>query len=154
MSLYPRSKSRVAEERGREAARGFTRLMAALAFARGVLRINFTSRQQAEAMRTRLVTIMEPLLEMASRDLKLLDLVVKAYGIALDALDAQILTLKPIARVSTGESQPACLVAWQLYGDTERAAELVRLNQARCPEFMPETLLAPLPDDAPPGAGR
>lgn len=148
-----RSKSRAAEAQGREMAGAFARLMAALAFARGVLRVGFTSRQQAEAYRARLVAMMEPLLELAARDLPLLDMVGKAYGTALDALDAQILTLKPIARVATG-GQPACLVAWQLYGDTERAAEIVRLNGVRCPEFMPETVLAPLPDDAPRGAGR
>ncbi|MCP4564066.1 MAG: hypothetical protein GY873_30100 [Bosea sp.] len=135
-------------------ARAFARLMAALAFARGVLRVSYTSRQQAEAMRGRLVAMMEPLLELAARDQQLLQTVVEAYGVALDALDARILSLKPVVRVTTGESQPACLIAWQLYGDTERAAELVRLNGARCPEFMPETLLAPMPDDAPPGAGR
>lgn len=154
MSEYPRSKSRIAEERGREMARAFARLMAALAFARGVLRVAFSSRQQAEAYRERLVTMMEPLLELAARDQRLLTTVGEAYGTALQALDARILSLKPIARVTTGESQPACLIAWQLYGDTERAAELVRLNGARCPEFMPETLLAPMPDDAPAGAGR
>lgn len=151
---YPRSASRLVEQRGREMAANLARLLAALAFARGVLRIDFSSRQQAEQARARIVTLVEPLLDLAATDAALLDVVVGCYGAALEALDAAILSLKPLVRVVTGESQPACLLAWQLYGETERAAELVRLNNARCPEFMPVTLLVALPADAPEGAGR
>jgi prophage DNA circulation protein len=145
---YPRSASRLAEQRGRDAAAIYARLIAALAYARGSLRLDFGSRQQAQEIRERLVAVMEPLLDRAATEPDLFEAVVGAYGQALDALDAQILSLKPIVRVVTGESQPACLLAWQLYADTERAAELVRLNNARCPEFMPVELLCALPDDS------
>lgn len=150
----PRSQSRLVERRGRDRAAAFARLLAALAFARGALRTDFASRQQAQAMRERIVALFEPLLELAAEQADLLQVTVACYGAALEALDAEILSLKPIVRVTTGESQPACLLAWQLYGDTERAAELVRLNNARCPEFMPATLLAVKPDDAPLGGVR
>jgi prophage DNA circulation protein len=144
----PRSTSRILEARGREQAAVFARLLAALAFARGVLRLDFATRQQAQQARARLVAVMEPLLDRAATETELLTVVVGAYGQALAAIDAEILSLKPLARVVTGQSQPACLLAWQLYSDTTRAAELVRLNNARCPEFMPVEILAPLPDDA------
>lgn len=150
----PRSQSRVVEQRGRARAAAFSRLLAAIAFARGALRAEFTSRQQAQSMRERIVALFEPLLELAAEQADLLQVTIACYGAALEALDAEILTLNPIVRVTTGESQPACLLAWQLYGDTERAAELVRLNNARTPEFMPVTLLAAKPDDAPVGAVR
>lgn len=144
----PRSTSRILEARGRDQAAVFARLLAALAFARGCLRLDFATRQQAQAARARLVAVMEPLLDRAATETELLTVVMGAYGQALAAIDTEILSLKPIARVVTGQSQPACLLAWQLYADTTRAAELVRLNNARCPEFMPVEILAALPDDA------
>lgn len=147
---YPRSTSRIVEQRGRQSAATFARLIAALAFARGCLRLDLASRQQAEQVRARMVALMEPLLDLAATDGDVLRVVVEAYGQALAAIDSEILTLKPVVRVVTGESQPACLLAWQIYADTERAAELVRLNNARCPEFMPVEILAALPDDAGP----
>ncbi|WP_420104155.1 hypothetical protein [Bosea sp. (in: a-proteobacteria)] len=152
--IAPRSRSRQVEQRGRERAAAFSRLIAALAFARGALRVDFASRQNAQEMRARIVALFEPLLEMVAADADLLQVTVSCYGAALEALDAEILSLNPIVRVTTGESQPACLLAWQLYGDTERAAELVRLNRARCPEFMPTVLLAAQPDDLSKGGGR
>nr|WP_047578338.1 hypothetical protein [Methylobacterium sp. ZNC0032] len=152
--ITPRSQSRIVEQRGCERAAAFSRLVAAIAFARGVLRMDFASRQQAQEARARIVALFEPLLELAASQAELLQVTIACYGAALEALDSEILSLNPVVRVTTGESQPACLIAWQLYGDTERAAELVRLNRARCPEFMPVTLLAAKPDDAPAGAGR
>lgn len=142
----PRSASRKAEARGRESAALYARLIAALAFARGVLRLTFASREEAVQARARIVALMEPLLELASAEAVLLDVVVDAYGGAVAALDAATLSLKPLVRVETGESLPVCLVAWHLYADTERAEELTQLNGDRTPEFMPPRMIGMEPE--------
>lgn len=142
----PRSASRKAEARGRESAALYGRLIAALAFARGVLRLSFASREEAVQGRARVVALMEPLLELASAEAELLDLVVEAYGRAIGALDAATLSLKPLVRVETGQSLPVCLVAWHLYADTERADQLAQLNGDRTPEFMPARMIAMEPE--------
>jgi len=56
---------------------------------------------------------------------------------ASDYLVARSLDLRPIVMVSTPLPMPATVLAWALYGDTQRADELVDRNRAATPAFMP-----------------
>lgn len=56
---------------------------------------------------------------------------------ASDHLVARSLDLRPIVIVSTPLPMPATLLAWALYGDPQRADELVDRNRAATPAFMP-----------------
>ena len=53
--------------------------------------------------------------------------------------------LKPLVQVATPRSAPSSVLAWELYGDPERGAELVDRNRTMTPLFMPTkvTALAP-----------
>lgn len=54
-------------------------------------------------------------------------------------------SLQPVVRVEAGRSAPAAALAWSLYGDPERAAELVARNAVGTPFFMPATIEAVSP---------
>lgn len=56
---------------------------------------------------------------------------------ALDHLSRAALDLKPVVRIAAARSFPATALAWRLYGDPERAAELVDRNRVSTPAFMP-----------------
>lgn len=56
---------------------------------------------------------------------------------ASDHLVARSLDLRPIVMVSTPMPMPATALAWALYGDPQRADELVDRNRAATPAFMP-----------------
>lgn len=52
-------------------------------------------------------------------------------------LSEKAASLRPLVRVSTGRSYPSSALAWRLYADTTRAAELVRRTGCGTPMFMP-----------------
>lgn len=54
--------------------------------------------------------------------------------------------LAPMIIVESNRSLPACVVAWQLYEDPERASELARMNRVRSPSFMPTRFRAFAPE--------
>jgi prophage DNA circulation protein len=61
----------------------------------------------------------------------------QAIGHAADYLSARALDLRPIIFVSAPVSLPATAVAWALYGDPQRAAEVVARNRVGTPALMP-----------------
>ncbi len=67
-------------------------------------------------------------------------------GAALDAMSRDAANLKPLVRVETGLSLPSTLLAWQVYGDPSRAAELISRNKVATACFMPSALTAIAPD--------
>ncbi|WP_375455655.1 hypothetical protein [uncultured Methylobacterium sp.] len=60
-------------------------------------------------------------------------------------LAAQATTLQPVSVVNAMRSFPSGALAWSLYADPTRAAELVRRNAVGTPLFMPATLEALTP---------
>ncbi len=65
------------------------------------------------------------------------------WGAALDQLTVVILDLAPIALYQTNQSLPSCILAYRLYGDPSRAAQLVALNKVGTPLLMPLIFEAP-----------
>jgi prophage DNA circulation protein len=61
---------------------------------------------------------------------------------AIDYLGRGALDLKPVVLVEAMRSFPSTVLAWRLYGDPERAEELVARNGVTTPLFMPTTLEA------------
>ncbi|WP_201829548.1 hypothetical protein [Microvirga zambiensis] len=61
---------------------------------------------------------------------------------AIDYLGRGALDLKPVVLVEAMRSFPATVLAWRLYGDPERAEELVERNSCTTPLFMPTSLEA------------
>ncbi len=52
-------------------------------------------------------------------------------------LSRRSLDLRPVVLVTTARSLPATALAWSLYGDPSRAADLVSRNRVGTPAFMP-----------------
>jgi prophage DNA circulation protein len=61
---------------------------------------------------------------------------------AIDYLGRGALDLKPVVLVEAMRSFPSTLLAWRLYGDPERAEELVARNGVSTPLFMPTSFEA------------
>lgn len=61
---------------------------------------------------------------------------------ALDYLGRGALDLKPVVLVEALRSLPSTVFAWRLYGDPERAEELVARNGVATPLFMPTQIEA------------
>jgi prophage DNA circulation protein len=61
---------------------------------------------------------------------------------AIDYLGRGALDLKPVVLVEAMRSFPSTALAWRLYGDPERAEELVERNGVTTPLFMPTSFEA------------
>ncbi len=64
---------------------------------------------------------------------------------ASDHLADRSLDLRPVVLVTTPQTMSASAMAWALYGETQRAAELVDRNRVGTPAFMPTTIEALAP---------
>jgi len=108
------------------------------------VRRDYAARQDATAARTAFSTVAEPVIEQTGDVLGyeahawLANLVGQA-AIVLSRLAAD---RAPLVRVETGLSMPATRLAYDLYGDPDRAAELVERNGVSTPCFMPVRLEA------------
>lgn len=70
---------------------------------------------------------------------------VDLVGSAAIAISRTAADRAPLVRVETGISLPSTLLAWQLYQDVDRAAELVTRNGSATPAVMPSVLEALAP---------
>jgi prophage DNA circulation protein len=59
------------------------------------------------------------------------------FGEAARHISSRILDLAPVVLVEVGASLPANVLAWRLYGDPNRARELIDRNRVATPCFMP-----------------
>lgn len=57
-------------------------------------------------------------------------------------------SLQPVVRVEAGRSYPSTALAWGLYGDPARAADLVQRNRCGTPLFLPASVEAIAPAGA------
>ena len=112
-------------------------MVAALAIA-GV-RDQYPARQDASAERERLSLYAGPVLEtMGDRvGAELLDWLSNLTGQAALSLSRQSATQAPLVRVETGVFLSATRAAFELYGDANRAAEIVDRNRVPTPAIMP-----------------
>lgn len=141
----PRARSRREELAGRETARLAVRIAFAAAFAECLSLAEIRSRADAEAYRRRCAEIFEPMLASPLLDDETLPLLRDLYSRAVGYLVRIGLDLKPIVRVTAGERLPSTLLAWQLYQDPSRAAEICDRNDISTPFFCPVTLDAEQP---------
>jgi prophage DNA circulation protein len=118
-------------------------LAAAVAFAgeaaRAMAVADYVSRRDAAAARTRLATMVAKILPLYA------DLGADAtaafddiYGEAARHMSSRILDLAPVMLVEVSASLPSNVLAYRLYGDPNRGAELVARNGVATPCFMPQ----------------
>ncbi|MGV2980682.1 hypothetical protein ACERNI_10800 [Camelimonas sp. ID_303_24] len=138
----PRALSRQLARQTAAAVRDALRAMACVAYARRVMATTYATRDDALHARAGLTALFAPLLDTGALDQVSYGLVAKAWGDASGHLLDQAAGLKRIIRVESSRPLPATLLAWQIYGDTTRAGELVARNRVATPAFMPTIIEA------------
>lgn len=101
-------------------------------------RRDYPTRQDAIAARTRIAAKADglyPLLSPAGADA--VAFVARLAGQVVMSLSAVAASRASLVRVETGLSLSSAFMAWELYGDPQRAGELVRRNRVATPMLMP-----------------
>lgn len=101
-------------------------------------RTHLPARQDAAALRARVAAVAEAayaIVGAAGADV--LSFAVAIAGATVRHLSMVAASRAPVVRVETGLSLPASLVAWDLYGDPARGAEIVARNGSATPMLMP-----------------
>ncbi|BDA84965.1 hypothetical protein Sa4125_25070 [Aureimonas sp. SA4125] len=108
------------------------------------VRVDYPSRQDAQAGRAALSAAAEPVYGAAGTEAgpDVLAFVVRLVGQAATEISAIAATRSPLVRVETGVSLPSSLLAWDLYGDPDRGRELVQRNRTGTSMVMPIVLEA------------
>lgn len=108
------------------------------------LRLDYPARQEAEAMRAAISGAAEPAYAACGEAYghAVLDWLVLMTAATVTALSAIAASRAPLVRVETGLSLPSALVAWDLYGDPGRGAEIAARNRCGTPMLLPAVLEA------------
>jgi prophage DNA circulation protein len=122
-------------------------LAAAMAFAAAASQLISTAvypdRQAAIDGRTKIANLcsqVQAVYSAAGADVK--DAFDGMCGATASFLSRAIVNLAPYVIVKVGASLPSNVLAWRLYGDPSRSAELDRLNRVATPCFMPTKFIA------------
>jgi prophage DNA circulation protein len=141
MGLTPTA--RRAEANAAAAARTM-RLAALVAYSEAMLRRSYVARPDGVAARAAVAGVFEAeAADTTGADQAPLYLAIDDLrGKVIDYLSRVINDLAPVVTVSSARSLPSLYLAWRLYQDPLRAAELVARNAVRHPSFMPLTITA------------
>lgn len=102
------------------------------------VRADYSARQDAAAARSALSARADAAYaRIGEAGAEVLDWIVRLVGETVLSLSALVASRVPVVRVETGISLPSTLLAWDLYGDPSRAAEIVRRNRTGTPLIMP-----------------
>lgn len=109
-----------------------------------VVRADYAARQDAQAARAALSARADAVIDDAgvAFGADLHAWLVRLAGETVVQISALAASRAPLVRVETGLSLPSSLLAYDLYGDPERGAELVARNRAATPLVMPIALEA------------
>jgi prophage DNA circulation protein len=115
------------------------RLILITGYVNALLTATYASRPDAVTARDQLNALLDNELAAAvgEESVGLIDAIANLRGTATAYLSALAISLKPIVIVSTARALPSIVLAWRLYGDPTRAAELVSQNDVKHPSFMP-----------------
>lgn len=121
-----------------------TRLALFTATCFAAVRASYATRQDAIAARARIAAAADALYPLAApAGPDAFDFIVRLAGSVVTGLSALAASRAPMVRVEINMSAPSVLMAWQLYADPARAAELVQRNRVATPFLMPVTFEAP-----------
>ena len=110
------------------------------AYAQALLGVIFTDRPAAVQARADALVRLDAVLGLCSgaQDLELYDAVTALRSALVGWFAQTIVNLAPVMTVQVNESLPSLALAWALYSDPTRAAQLVAMNKVPHPTFMPE----------------
>lgn len=104
-------------------------------------RVDWVSRPQARAARTRIATLGETALGFVSAEgavaVDFYRYLGKLIELSVQIVSEQAANAVPVVRVETGISLPSTVLAYQLYGDAGRAEGLVDIARVGTPMLMP-----------------
>jgi hypothetical protein len=108
------------------------------------VRMDYRSRPDAQKGRDDLAAQADTVLDQAGEAFgpDLHSWLIRLVGVAVVQISAIAATRAPLVRVETNLSLPSSLIAYDLYGDPSRGAELVERNRVRTPLVMPIALEA------------
>lgn len=108
------------------------------------------TRDAARELRARIVAGVQPVLDhlAAARAMEAHEAVRATVALAVEGMDAAMLDIAPLALIDARRRLPSSVAAWLLYGDPERAAELVERAAVATPMMMPAKFLALAPTAA------
>lgn len=109
-----------------------------------VLRLSLPAQQDAAAARDAIAARASAAYEGIGDRLgaDALDFAVRFVGETVRQLSTLAATRAPLVRVETGISLPSSLLAWDLYGDPQRGAEIIERNRSGTPMLMPAAFTA------------
>lgn len=104
-------------------------------------------RSDAQALRAALVAGVEPVLDRVSElcGSDAYHALKSTADIAVRGIDDEIVTIAPLAKITTPRRLPATVAAWLLYDDPNKAADIVARAGVSTPLLMPATFLAEAP---------
>ncbi|MEF2552045.1 hypothetical protein VQ042_11840 [Aurantimonas sp. A2-1-M11] len=134
-------------ETGEPAIDGFVTVLAVTMAAYAFVRRDYPSSQDAAAARENLLARAALAYELAGPNLsdEVFGYLTALVGEAALQLSRTAADRAPLVRVETGLSLPSTLLAWQLYSDPARAAEIVDRNKVATPAVMPTAFEAIAP---------
>lgn len=150
MSLIPAPSLSPALTRAQDLAKAASRLIEAACFQEAAVSAIGSPpafRDDVDAIRLRLVTDLEPILDglAVMGALEAHAAVATTVDLAVSGLDDLALTVAPLAVIRSTRSLPAPILAWRLYGDVERCDDIVARAGSLTPLFLPTELLLPAP---------
>ncbi|MBN9453261.1 MAG: hypothetical protein J0I42_15035 [Bosea sp.] len=106
-----------------------------------------TGREDVETARARLATGVEPILDGLATigDGSMHTAVRETIDMAIAGLDEIVLNIAPMALIRAIRNLPSTVLAWQLYGNPDRAGEIVALSGSLTPLFLPLEMTLPAP---------
>jgi len=108
------------------------------------VRADYPTRQDAVAARIYIAATADALYPLAApAGPDAVDFVVRLAGSVVTGLSALATSRAPLVRVEINMSAPSALMAWQMYADPARGAEIVRRNRVATPMLMPAAFEAP-----------
>lgn len=134
-------------ETGEAVLDGFLRVLVVTMAAYAFVRSDYPSSQDAAVAREQLLARAALAYDLAGPGLSdaVFGYLTALVGEAALQLSRTAADRAPLVRVETGLSLPSTLVAWQLYRDPSRAAEIVARNKAATPALMPTAFEAIAP---------
>ncbi|MEO3997178.1 hypothetical protein [Mesorhizobium sp. CAU 1732] len=120
-----------------------TNVMTMVVAAFATVRATYEARQDATTARAALAARAEALYPtIAPVGADVLDFVIRLVGSACLHLSIVAASRVPVVRVETGISLPSTLLAYDLYGDAQRAGDIVGRNKVATPLIMPSVFEA------------
>jgi prophage DNA circulation protein len=134
--------SRIAAASNQAAIASITRRSAAVEAAKALVVTSFESTNEADQARDDFVALIDSELDAAAtaRDDQVFRDLRQLLAVAIESITAKRATLAETISVTTPGVEPAEITAYRLYGDAERAAEIVDRNEIKHPSFISPAL--------------